>query len=290
MNDIMNIDEMLPKVKYTELEILKVVDQFCKENNIKYSLAYGTLLGAVRHKGFIPWDDDIDIFMLREDYEKFIELWLDNPVEGYILENKRTNPNYDQCLTKIRKDHTTYLQESPHGDKNEVNSGYHTGIFIDVFPLDRIANTPIQGKIQKLTAMFYFLYSRGFAFDRGSAFVKLGCNILLKLVPKTKYSKIVLILEKKLQKYNFTNNRLVSFDTMEDLSRVFESDLMDEFIDIEFENERFKAVKDYKGFLTEQYGDYMQLPPEEERVWYHHPIVIDFEHNWDEIKNNYKFD
>lgn len=287
----MNIDEMLPKVKKCELEILQVVDQFCKENNIKYSLAYGTLLGAVRHKGFIPWDDDIDIFMLREDYEKFIDLWLNNPVDGYILENKRTNPNYDQCLTKIRKDHTTYLQESRYGDKNEVNSGYHTGIFIDIFVLDRVANTSAQQKIQKVNAMIYYLYTRGFAFDRGNPIVKLGCNVLLKFVPKKKYSSIALKFEKKLQRFNDNNNNsLMCFSTMDDLSHPFSSDLFDKMTDIEFENGMFKSIKDVHGFLIAQYGDYMQLPPEEERVWYHHPIVIDFEHNWDEIKDNYKFD
>lgn len=290
MNNIMNIDEMLPRVKETELEILKVVDKFCKENNIKYSLAYGTLLGAVRHKGFIPWDDDIDIFMLREDYERFIDLWLNNPVDGYILENKRTNPYFDQCFTKIRKDHTTYLQESRYGDRDEKEAKFHTGIFIDVFPLDKVADNSLQQKLQKIYAMMYFLYTRGFAFERGSSIVKIGCKLLLGVVPKNKYLDTALKFEKKLKKYNNTNNNLICFDTMEDLSRNFDSEMMNEVVDIEFENAKFKAVKDYKGFLTEQYGDYMQLPPEEERVWYHHPIVIDFEHNWEEIKDNYKFD
>ena len=93
-----------------QLDILNLIDQVCSKNDLQYSLYAGTLLGAVRHKGFIPWDDDLDICMPREDYEKFLKIWKDEDHPGYILQNKRNTPLFTQSFTKIRKDHTTFLQ------------------------------------------------------------------------------------------------------------------------------------------------------------------------------------
>lgn len=132
----MKIDELLPEVKKIELEILCVIDEFCKKNNICYSLAYGTLIGAIRHKGFIPWDDDIDLWMPRSDYNRFIELWLKDPVEGYILQNTDLESDFNQNFTKIRKDNSAFIQS-----EEEKQRCYHKGIFVDIFPLDRVAKT-----------------------------------------------------------------------------------------------------------------------------------------------------
>ena len=98
----MKID--LQKLWECELDILEHFDQFCRNNGLKYSLAYGTLLGAVRHGGFIPWDDDIDVIMPRKDYEYLVNNW---DVKGYIVQNKRTNDDFNQNFTKIRKDTLT---------------------------------------------------------------------------------------------------------------------------------------------------------------------------------------
>lgn len=274
----MSIDKMLPQVKACELEILQVVHNFCKENGIKYSLAYGTMLGAVRHKGFIPWDDDIDLFMLREEYERFEKLWLEKKPNGYILENAKINPDYTQCLTKIRKDHTTFLQEG------EENAKYHTGVFIDIFVLDRVADNAKTQKIQSLYAMFYYLYTRGFAFNRGSKMLKLCCNLLLACVPKAEYSDVAKKYEAKLSAYNtHTENCLICYCTMGSLSMLFPKDMMDNIVTVDFENQKFCCSARFEEVLTAVYGDYMQLPPEEERTWKHHPVLIDFEHNYDEL-------
>lgn len=122
-------ENIIKKVWETEQEILDVIDKICRDNNLRYSLAYGTLIGAVRHKGFIPWDDDIDLMMPREDYEKLLSVWESQAPKGYILQNSRTDPDFTQNFTKIRKDGTTFLQEESERTKN-----YHKGIFVDIFP------------------------------------------------------------------------------------------------------------------------------------------------------------
>ena len=98
------MDNKLRKLQLIQTEMLEVVDVFCKKHNIPYSLYAGTLLGAVRHQGFIPWDDDLDICMSRENYNRFIELWTKEKPKGYILQNKETDPEFTQSFTKIRKE------------------------------------------------------------------------------------------------------------------------------------------------------------------------------------------
>lgn len=122
-------DQLQQQIWATEQEILDVIHQVCTEHGLRYSLAYGTLLGAVRHKGFIPWDDDIDLMMPREDYEKLLVIWNQSAPKGYILQNTRTDPDFTQNFTKIRKDHTTFLQGESEREKH-----YHKGIFVDIFP------------------------------------------------------------------------------------------------------------------------------------------------------------
>lgn len=109
--------DKLKKLQLTQLEMLKYVDSFCKVNGINYSIAYGTVLGAVRHKGFIPWDKDLDICMPRDDYNKFIELWKDT--DTYLLQNHNTDNDFLQSFTKIRKKNTAFVQEV------DLNCNYH---------------------------------------------------------------------------------------------------------------------------------------------------------------------
>ena len=126
-----------------EIEILDVFDKVCRDNNLKYSLAYGTLLGAVRHQGFIPWDDDIDVMMPRKDYDRLLEIWNSQVTNEYIIQNYKTDFDYTNNFSKIRKNHTTFLQS-----EDEKNKKYHKGLFIDVFPIDRVATNKLGRIVQ----------------------------------------------------------------------------------------------------------------------------------------------
>lgn len=274
------IDKLLPRVKETELEILSKVDEFCREHDIKYSLAYGTLLGAVRHKGFIPWDDDIDIMMLREDYNKFIKLWNKNPIDGYILQNKDNSPDFSQTFTKIRKDHTTFINQA------EADGGYkyHKGFFIDIFPLDRKATGKFNEIVQNINAIKYLLLCREYLPKDNGLALKLASELFLLFNPKFVRNNRRQKYLNRITKYNSQkNNRLLTVSAISDLRISFIPELMENSVDLYFEGKKFMCTWKYLEFLESQYGDYMQLPPEAERVWYHHPVIVDVEHNFEEI-------
>ncbi len=273
----MNNEETLKEVKKTELNILSTVDDFCRKNNIKYSLAYGTLLGAVRHKGFIPWDDDIDIWMTRKNYNKFIKTWEQNPVQGYILQNTDLEEDFSQNFTKIRKDNTAFIQT-----EEEKTTNYHKGIFIDIFPLDRVAKTPSKIAVQKFYAMLTMLFYRKYAPPTEKGLKKYISKFFLRIVPKSKYENARKHFENRyLSLSGDVDCSWLSNSTYRDLSIYYDSDMMDDYTFLQFEGRNFMSVSNWDHALKMQYGDYMQLPPEKDRVWKHHPIFID-------LKNNYE--
>lgn len=278
VNGECNMDERLRKLQLTQVEILKIIHSICREHDLHYSLYAGTLLGAVRHKGFIPWDDDLDVCMPREDYDRFIALWPTVGPEGYILQNKENTPAFTQSFTKIRKDHTTFLQE-------EWERGrYHTGIFVDIFPIDRLPNGKLQRAVFRWNCMKYQLFSREFVPPKGNLFVRLGARALLAVVPKKSRPKFRKKYLKRITKYS-GNPKLqtVAIETMDTLFQVHPSDLMDEFTLLKFDTGSFIGIARWDVYLREKYGDYMQLPSENERIWTHHPILLSFEHNYEEL-------
>lgn len=271
--------ETINKVHNTELEILNAVHKFCLEHNIKYSLTYGTLIGAVRHKGFIPWDDDIDIMMPRADYNRFLTLWSQHHPDGFILQNSSTDSDYINNFTKIRKDNTTFLQS-----ENEKNKKYHKGIFIDIFPFERVAPNKFSALIQYFACAVNLLYSRGFL-SGNSGIIGLTEKILLK-TNIANYSKRRDLSQKIVSHWqNKDNCYLFSPCVIEYCKKYFDADLFDEIIQLEFNGNSYNCIKNFDKFLSTCYGDYMQLPPEDERVWKHSPILLDFDHNFEDIDN-----
>ena len=268
----------LRRLQLTQLEILKVIDAFCKKHHIHYSLYAGTLLGAVRHKGFIPWDDDLDICMKRSEYNRFVKTWLREGPEGYIIQNKEIEPNYVQSFTKIRKDHTAFLQEEFERGK------WHTGIFVDVFPIDRIPKELIKQKAFYLNALFYQLYTREFVPPLAGKATKVLTGMALRMTSEGRRRKLRQYHYRKMVAFNRNQSLpMVATEIQRTLKQILPSNLMDEYVDLPFEDGVFPCMKRYKEYLTIKFGDYNQLPPEEERTWRHHPIILDFEHNLDEL-------
>jgi len=272
-----NIQEQIGMVWNVEQEILDVIHQVCSAHNLRYTLAYGTLIGAVRHGWFIPWDDDIDLIMPREDYEKLLTIWKDAAPSGYILQNVRTDPDYTNTFTKIRKDHTTFLQ-----DEEEAQKQYHKGIFVDIFPADRVAAGKLANMAQYIACAVNLLYTRGYR-SGSSGVIGITEKILLAL-PGKLHPVLRGLSEKIIRKWN-GREELAWFapNTIVCSKRYYPADLFDGMTQISFGGRNYCCVADTDTFLRVDYGDYMQLPPEEERVWKHHPIIIDFEHNYEEL-------
>lgn len=261
-----------------EQDILDEIHTVCMENGLRYSLAYGTLLGAVRHKGFIPWDDDVDVMMPREDYDRFIETW--NPQEHpeYILQTEDCSPDYNNNFAKLRKDHTTFLQYSAQAKRQ-----FHKGIYVDIFPVDRKAPDGLSLKLQYALFALNLLFNRGYPSGKKGVF-GLGEKALLGLTPKKYYRGISERVGKFSRRWNDKKElMLVAPNTIEWCRKYYPSDMFEHLRLIDFQGKQYCAVSDYDTVLRTDYGDYMQLPPEEERVWKHHPVLIDFERNIEEI-------
>ena len=270
-------EKELADLKAKELDILVKFDRMCKENNLRYFITAGTLLGAVRHKGFIPWDDDIDLMMPREDYEKLLSVWDQSAPKGYILQNTRTDSDFTQNFTKIRKDHTTFLQ-----DEAERTKHYHKGIFVDIFPGDRVPSGKLEKTVQYIACAINLLYSRGHTSGSGGLIGKVE-NILLR-APKKKYATRRERAEKSIRRWNGNATLQYVFPNTIGCSRkLYPANLFENLKAMEFNGKQYMCAADPDTMLRIEYGDYMQLPPEEERVWKHHPILIDFEHNYEEL-------
>lgn len=275
-----SVESHIQQVWATEQEILDVIHKVCTENGLRYSLAYGTLIGAVRHKGFVPWDDDIDLMMPREDYEKLLAIWDQAAPKGYILQNVRTAPDFTQNFTKIRKDHTTFLQSDYERERN-----YNKGIFVDIFPGDRVAPGNLSKKVQYIACAANLLYSRGYSSGSGGI-VGIVERFLLK-APKEKYALHREAAEKWIRRWNGNNSALYVFPSTIAWSRqYYPADLFENMQTIEFCGKNYQCFSNPDAILRMDYGDYMQLPPEEERTWKHHPILIDFEHNYEELSRD----
>ena len=259
----------LKKLHETQLDILDNIVQICKKHNFKYYLIGGSLLGAVRHKGFIPWDDDLDIAMPREDYEGFLKVAQAELGEAYFLQTEGTDKNYSHILGKVRKTKTLFLEEADqHIDR-------HHGIFVDIFPLDSGKKRELK-KLKIKKRIFLFL-DYGLHFNNQSE----------KSVHEKSVFKILLYsiihafpgISKKIRNHclSGTGDCYVNHGSQYGLNKqVIEKENYDPPIELEFEGRLYSAPRNYEYILEKIYGgDYMKLPPEEKRVT-HNPIRLSF--------------
>lgn len=273
--------KILKDLQNVELEILLEVDRICKKNNIKYFLVSGTLLGAIRHKGFIPWDDDIDVCMSLKDYKKFCKVSKKELDSDFFLQNYETDYT-NRWPAKMRKNNTTAIE------KGFENSIIHQGIWIDIFPIIGVKNN--DKWIKKATKRSDFakklLRKR---FGANSKFKELSFDKkLLRFVPFDFIRMIVKItlstIFKSHEKYEFCT--YLWGDSK--ISARFRSDVFDDLCDVEFEGCLFPAPKKWDKYLQQVYGDYMTPPPPENRNGGCHSIaIIDTKSNYTNyIKNS----
>ncbi len=264
MKDIINIRE----IKKICLNGLRAIDEFCKENNIQYYLAYGTLLGAVRHNGFIPWDDDIDIWMPREDYDKFCSLLVDQIPDWKLL----TCKNERRYLFEWAKlaNLSTVIWPS------RFRNGYVYGVSIDIFPLETIdalneieANKLLKKCVDTMTEFRSTSRTISGGLDsRKNKFVWMKMQIGYWL-SALKYGNANARLKKTLSKMPVFSEGEYYACYLTPVPCVFKKALFENIIEHQFENESFIIPSEYDSILSTIYGDYMTPPPIEKRVTHH---------------------
>lgn len=249
-------DTVKERLWSTEVEILSEIDRICKKYNLVYYLAYGTLIGAIRHKGFIPWDDDIDITMPRNDYNKLKKICLEGKLnEKFFYQDVDTDPEYYLTYAKIRKNNTLFDES----DTRHLN--IHRGIFVDVFPLDRVER--IDGFGFKLKSIFLRNLSHVIFMKKNGAPAVSRLNKMMYMFFKHfKTSQLIKLYDWVIGRKQ-KGNYYVYWDCLDDANTV---DIYGEPIQIEFCGKLFNAPKGYDKILKKVYGDYMKLPPVEQRV------------------------
>lgn len=256
MNGIkLNLDD----VKHIEMEILDFIDKVCKEEGIAFFLDCGTLLGAVRHKGFIPWDDDIDLLILRKDYYRLLEA-INSRNTKYRVFSMYDNYDYFYAFAKII-DTTTILIE------NGLPAIDGLGVYVDIFPADYLPDSKIPRFFFQRTIFLYRVVADLALTDKvggdKNGFLK---RIAIKICKKYGWKRALLKIEKKCRRAaGKKTNTLANMLATSDPSRFALAEWFKDPVYLQFESGMYPVPSSYDEYLTVLYGDYMKLPPENKR-------------------------
>lgn len=251
----------LKRLQRIELEMLIEFDRICRKHHISYSLDGGTLLGAVRHKGFIPWDDDIDVIMLRPEYDKFrTACEKDLDISRFFLQDYKSDPYYRWGYGKLRRSGTEHVRLGQECLKQR------TGVFIDIFVADYVPDCYVARRIHHFLCFCIrkTLYSPLGAVNASSWFMRTWYS-LLSHIPRDQAFRIRNWLA---DVSNRRKTELISHYTLEYPKRCrygLPGRCFNEMIEMEFEGRYFLGFKEYDLYLTNLYGDYMVPPPEDQR-------------------------
>lgn len=269
---------ILRKVQMVQLEILKEIKRICEKNEIEYFLDSGTLLGAVRHQGFIPWDDDLDIGMLRRNYDRFLEVVEQELDERYELVEWESDAEYPHAFCKIMKKNTIYLEEAQHGNAK-------CGIYVDVFPYDFF---PSDYKMQRKQGTLIMIYR---------AIIRAKCKhrtwrvhntfLINKWLKNLPFRFLSVFYTKKKLIRNYTKIATMCSEVESEMffpqgttkygKWLVPAECFWELSQLQFEDDCFMAPKNADLYLKHAYGDYMKLPPESERENRHSIIKVEFD-------------
>lgn len=261
----------IKETQQVSLEILKVIADICEEQNFRYALIYGTLIGAVRHHGFIPWDDDVDIMMPRPDYERFLKYFKANQHKYPHLKlfNRQECENYPYMISRLSDSRYEIIMEN--------EEPYGIGVFVDIYPYDGLGNTKKEAlkyglKGDHLSSLCYQSTRKHFSIETTSSpirkLVKFPVFVVSKAIGKNYFQDK---LEKLAAVKNYDDSKYVGCVTWLSWGEkdIFLKKWFDETLIVKFDKYKFRIPKYYDKILSHEYGDYMQLPPKEERIGHH---------------------
>lgn len=254
------------------LEIFLYFKKICEENNLTYWCGGGTMLGAVRHKGFIPWDDDLDVFLPRKDYERLYEIW-DQVADTshYVLVRTDEKVNYHHAAMNLVDVRTTYV------NRHSVNEDIYHGIYIDVIPFEGCPSSKVERALQIYHSIMFSVFNVQRLPDNQGSFLRLPTKILLSLVrsSQSRY-KIWKKHQDKMTQYDFFTAKYVkeTVSSFKGLFRLYDRDIFNT-VDAVFEGHMVKIPAGYDYYMKCIYGDYMSLPKD---------ISIDMSSKYEVIK------
>ena len=273
----------LKEIQNKSLEMAEYFVEFCKEHDLLCYLCGGGAIGGLRNKGFIPWDDDLDFFMPRKDYEKLLELWRKHAKEQYFLSKSDSNFVDRNLFITIRDKETTCIK--PYQQDLDMPHG----LALDVIPLDYYPKNEADRKKQVRWALIYSLFCAQTIPEKHGAIMKWGSTILLGLTPSKLRYKIWKKAEKEMTKY-----MLEESDGITELctgpgymKKKYPIEAFADNIFIDFENTKMPIPVGYDIYLKTAFGDYMTPPPKEKQVPHHDSVIADMENSYLKYKGEY---
>ena len=271
MNSIQSVKDVQKKI----LEVMKFIDKICRENNIVYYIMGGTALGAVRHGGFIPWDDDLDIFMTPDQYIKFKSVFDTMQQDLFVIQEWRTTPDYLE-YSKVRMNGTTFIEEAFYKRKD-----LHQGIYVDIMMLHKVPDNKIIQRLVYIESKYVTLYGLSQRNWKPKSFIQKLALMGIKVLPnnfmlKAAYKSI----------YHFDNKKsdykyCYWITPAKFRNGLFESSFFSgKPVDIKFEDTCLMASSNIRDYLSYRYGDYMKVPSVDQQKAAVHAKIFDVNNDY----------
>lgn len=277
--------EEIRKIQQKSLEMALYFKKICEENHLMFYFCGGCCIGSIRHKGFIPWDDDVDVFMPRKDYEKLRRIWKRRAdTEHYTMEDSNEYHNDRNLFLNIRDNTTTFIR--PYQTDLDISHG----LILDVLPIDGCPDGRFRRAFQLMWATVYSVYrSQRIPENHGRLMNMLG-KLALSIVPSGKIRyHIWHFAEKQMTKYRMEDCRYVTelCAGPHYMKNRYPRKAFEKAVYKEFEGHMMPVPQGYDEYLKIAFGDYMKLPPEEKRVAHHDVVLCDLDHSYKIYKGKY---